>query len=132
MSGYRDPNFNDRLSEAAKAKEALLAKFRAAPGPDDPTSIEKRRARQAVLEARAAREAERERVRQVREAEFKRQAEIAAKEAEEAARLAAELAAREATEKAEFDALLKAEQKVARDVRYAARKAAKKQRRRGY
>jgi hypothetical protein len=39
---------------------------------------------------------------------------------------------RDAAEQVERNALLEAEQKAARDARYAARKAAKKQRRRGY
>jgi hypothetical protein len=38
----------------------------------------------------------------------------------------------DAAEQAERNALLEAEQKAARDARYAARKAAKKQRRQGY
>jgi hypothetical protein len=44
----------------------------------------------------------------------------------------AEQAAREAAEQEERQVALLAEQKTARDIRYAALKAAKKERRRGY
>ena len=118
------PDFHDRRKDAAKARSALLAKFNAAPRPDDPLVIEKRREREAIARAREARQAERERA---------RQAEQAAREhaAAEAERIAAEEAARAAAEAAEREAALKAEQKAARDERYAARKLAKKERRKG-
>lgn len=117
-------NFQDRLKDSAKAREDLLAKLRAAPGPDDPAVIARRRERRAIAEARVARQAERERVRKVQEEE-------AARLAAEAERIAAEEAARVAAEEAELEAALKAEQKAARDARYAARKLAKKERRKG-
>ena len=128
MSRFRDrDDLIDRQSNSAAAKKAMLEKFRAAA--NDPEIA----ARRSTIEAeRLARRAERFAAGIEREAEraeqFARDAEIAAKakrETEEAeAVAAAELAEREAT--------LKAEQKAARDVRYAARKAAKKERRRGY
>src|ERR1700712_3709867 len=74
-------NFDDRLSAAAAAKQALLERFRARPAADDPSEI----ARQAALRAPAA-------AREARPAERK-----AAKDAE-AARVAAEQAARRARE----------------------------------
>ena len=43
-----------------------------------------------------------------------------------------EISGTDAAERAEAEARLLAEQKAARDARYAARKAAKKERRRGY
>ena len=124
MSNKPNPDFRDRLKDAAEARKALLAKLQAAPRPDDPAMIEKSRERQAIAEARAERQAARERA---------RQEEKAAQEqaAAEAARIAAEEVARVAAEEAEREAALKAEQKAARDERYAARKLAKKQRRKG-
>jgi len=126
------PNFKDRLSHAAEAKKAMLAKFRAAPGPDHPSMIEKRQERAAVVAARETRTAEREVARKAHEVELARQAEIAAEAAAEAERQRTEQAVCEAAEQAARDAAVKAEQKAARDIRYAARKAAKKERRRGY
>lgn len=107
-------NFDDRLSAAAAAKQALLDRFRARPSADDPTEIARQAALKAVSDARDARVAERK----------------AAKEAE-AARVAAELAARRTQEQiAAAEAKLRvaaqeAERKAARDARYAARKARK-------
>lgn len=107
-------NFDDRLSAAAAAKQALLERFRARPSPDDPAEIERQAALKAISDARDARAAERK----------------AAKEAE-AARVAAELAAKRKQEQivaAEAKARAAAEEaarKAARDARYAARKARK-------
>jgi hypothetical protein len=139
MGNFKNPSFEDRRSDAAKAKETTLAKFRKSPGPLDPITIQKDRERAAITAARAARAAERELARQAQEAETIVQAGISA----ETERLLAEQAAREATEQSKRDAALKAEQverdvalkaeqKATRDVRYAARKTAKKERRRGY
>src|ERR1700733_7873015 len=107
-------NFDDRISAAAAAKQALLERFRAPPQPDDPAEIARQAALKAAADARDPRAAERK----------------AAKEVE-AARLAAEEAARRAQEqeaakqaKAQERAL-EAERKAARDARYAARKARK-------
>ncbi len=107
-------NFDDRLSAAAAAKQALLERFRARPSVGDPAWIEQQAALKAISDAREARIAERK----------------AAKDAE-AARIAAELAARKTQEQiaaaeAKARALaLEAERKAARDARYAARKARK-------
>jgi hypothetical protein len=107
-------NFDDRLSAAAAAKQALLERFRARPSPDDPAEIARQAALKAVSDARDVRIAERK----------------AAKEAE-AARLAAEEAARRvqaqaaAAEAKVRAAAAEAERKAARDARYAARKARK-------
>lgn len=120
MRNKANPDFQDRLKNAAEARQALLAKRRAAPGPDDPVMIEKRRQRAAVLKAREERQAERARA---------REAEAAA--AAEAERLAAEEAARVAAEEEAREEALKAEKKAERDARYAARKLAKKKRRKG-
>ena len=107
-------NFDDRLSAAAAAKQALLERFRARPSPDDPAEIERQAALKAIADARDVRNAERK----------------AAKEAE-AARLAAEEAAKRVEEqKAAIEAKARAvaqeaERKAIRDARYAARKARK-------
>lgn len=107
-------NFDDRISAAAAAKQALLERFRSRPNPGDPAWEEQQAALKAVAEARDARAAERK----------------AAKDAE-AARVAAELAAKRTQEQiaaaeAKARALaLEAERKAARDAKYAARKARK-------
>jgi hypothetical protein len=107
-------NFDDRLSAAAAAKQALLERFRARPAPDDPTEIERQAALKAIADAREARAAERKAA---------KDAEIARLAAEEAARKAQEQAAAlEAKKRAAAD---EAERKAARDARYAARKARK-------
>ena len=52
---YKDDNFGSRIANAAKAREAVLARIKAQPGPGDP-AFEKRKAeRQAAAEARSAR-----------------------------------------------------------------------------
>jgi hypothetical protein len=107
-------NFDDRLSAAADAKQALLERFRARPSTDDPAWIAQQEALKAIADARDVRNAERK----------------AAKEAE-AARVAAELVARRAAEQAEAiaakvrAAAVEIERKAARDAKYAARKARK-------
>src|ERR1700759_315607 len=105
-------NFDDRISAAAAAKQALLERFRARPSADDPSEIARQAALKAIADARDARAAER---RAAKEAELARIA------AEEAARKAAEQeAARQARIRAmEEEAARKAE----RDRKYAARKA---------
>ena len=119
MAGYKDPKFSDRLSAAATAKQAALAKFRAAPKPDDP-AVQARVA--AQLELVKARE-ERAAVRQAaREAEAARVAAEQARLAEEEAARVREQQALEA-ELAAKALALKARQKEERDARYAARKA---------
>ena len=103
--------FSDRRDAAAKAKQALLEKFRARAPEDDPELQARKEARRAVVEAREQRQAERKRAKEEEAARLA--AEKAAAEAE-AARLAAE-------EIASAKDLL-AKQKAARDARYAARK----------
>ena len=127
MSRRHDSNLNDRLSDAANAKNSLLAKFKQANAPDNPKLAEQRQRREVIAAGRAERAAEREVLRQHQERE-RAAAEAAAAET---ARLAAEQQAREAAELAEREAALLAEQKAERDRRYAARKAAKKARRKG-
>jgi hypothetical protein len=107
-------NFDDRLSAAAAAKQALLERFRARPAADDPSEIARQAALKAIADARDARAAERKAVKDA-----------------EATRVAAEQAARRAREQEAVTqakaraAALEAERKAVRDAKYAARKARK-------
>jgi len=122
MPRFKDHNVTERLATANSAKQKLLERFKAQPGDDDPAVIERRAKRLAISQAREARIAEREAAKiakQEREAAEKKARE------EEEARLAIEQAEQEAIERrAEADraVALLAEQKAARDARYAARK----------
>jgi hypothetical protein len=121
-SRHEDKGFRERLNAAADAKKALLDKFRAQAGPEDPAVVERQAARKAVSEARDVRETARK---VGREEDAVRQAAEAEQRAAHTAREAAAQEAREAEAKAVQevrDAALKAEQKAARDARYAARK----------
>ncbi len=123
MPRFSDSNISQRRESAAKAKETLLERFRARPGEDDPATIERKAARLAVSQAHEARIAAREEARRVK---AERQALELKTRQEEEARLAEEQAESEATERrAEADRAVEllAEQKAARDARYAARKA---------
>src|SRR4051812_30911822 len=115
MSGFREPGFADRQKAARQAKQAILEKFRAQPGPDDPAVKQRQAEREAQAGARTkAREA--------------REVAKVAKKAEEE-RLAAEAAAQLARDKEEAaarEAALEVERKAARDARYAARKKKRK------
>jgi hypothetical protein len=126
MRGFKEKTFNDKLEAAAKAKKAQLERARQKSPLNDP-DFERRQAerkqqaqeREARIAARAAEKA----------AAAQREAERRA--AEEAARLEAEKLAEEVRQKArreEADRLvaLAAEQKAARDARYAARKQRRK------
>ena len=119
MNGFKDAGLSERLSAAAGAKKALLDKFKAQPGVNDPAFMEREEARLAVRVAREAREAERNAAREARKA-----AEQEALQAEQAERAAREaLAAQEIAEQAKRQVATAAEAKAARDARYAARKA---------
>jgi hypothetical protein len=111
MSGFKEPSFADRQKAALEAKQNILNKFRAKPGPDDPAVMQ----RQAEREAQAALRAK---AKQLRDAE---KAEKQIREAELAAQAAAQLL-REKEEAAAREVALEAERKAARDARYAARK----------
>lgn len=119
MPAFKDNNFSERSTAAAKARKAMVERFRAQPGPDDPAVIAQRAAQQEIAEARDRRAAERKAAREVEAARLRaeeaaRLVEQKAREAE-AARLKIEQAAQELTRQAEL--------KAARDARYAARKA---------
>lgn len=120
----------ERQKNAIAARLAMLEKHRAAL--NAPELAQRLAERKAVHEARLARMAEREEARKQREAELAREAALAAERAREAEREAQRLEELRQAEEAEKQLALLAEQKAARDARYAARKAAKKMRRRGY
>lgn len=115
MRDFKGKNVGDRLQNAAKAKQAMLERVRAMPGPDDPEFIAKMAERQAIEAARLVRAEARAR------AEQERLAQEAAKRAEEA-RLA-EIRAREAAARQLAE---EAEKKKKRDERYMRRKNRKK------
>lgn len=111
MSGFKEPSFADRQKAALEARKSILEKFKAKPGPNDP-AVQKR---QAEREAQAATRAAAKLAREAAKAEqIRLEAELAEQAAAEKLRLQAEEAAREL--------VLQAEQKAARDARYAARK----------
>jgi hypothetical protein len=115
MSGFKEPSFADRQKAAREARQDILNKFRAKPGPDDPQVKQRMAEREAQAAARAT----------SKEAREAAKAERKAREAEAAAQAAA-AQARAKQEEAVKQAELEAEQKAKRDARYAARKGKKK------
>ena len=95
MKNPNDRSFTDRQSNSANAKKALLERFKARPGPDDPVMQQRRAEREAIAAARAEREAEKAAIR----AEEERLAAIERARLAEEERLAE--IAREAARKAE-------------------------------
>jgi hypothetical protein len=128
--GFKYPELKDRQEAASAAKKAILEKFKAAA--NDPRIAERQAERIAIAEARQVRMAEREAAKKAREAELAAQRAREAELAAQAQREAEEAAARLKAEEAEKAEILAMQQKADRDARYAARKAAKKERRRGY
>jgi len=119
MSELPGVGFADRMSAAAEAKRAMLAKFKPKAAVAAPNLIDRADRRQADLERVRA---ERAAAKAAKRAAVEQAAETARLDAEAAA--AAELEARRG-ERKERKALTKAEQKAKRDARYAARKAAR-------
>ena len=123
MARFKGDDISERLATAKKAKDAALSHFRSRPAENDPAVIERKAAQIAVGLARDARIAQRE---AAKLADKERQAlELKARE-DEATRVALELAERTSLERqaeADREVTLLAEQKAARDARYAARKA---------
>jgi hypothetical protein len=141
MSHFKSPNFGERLDTAANAKKAALERFRVKSAANDPGLAERKAARLAAQAARDTRDAERRTTRldakaleaaeqAAREVEHAEQAarqitqerEQATREAVRDAERRAEILAKAAA-KANQDIATQAEQKTARDARYAARKA---------
>ena len=117
-TGTDSVGFADRAKSSARAKQHLLEKFRANAVKDDPEAAKRRAERLEIARAREIRQAERLAIKRRQEAE--RAAEAARLEAEKEAERAA-LAA-EAERAAERERQRLAEQKAARDLRYAKRK----------
>src|SRR5262245_42718006 len=122
MGGFKDPDFVERQNAAAKARQAVLDKFRATAA--DPVLAERQTARMADASERAA-------ARKARAAEKAEKQATAAEAAKQAERDAAAQAERARAEDADRERALRAEQKAARDARYAARKVRSKRRSRG-
>ena len=108
---FKEPSFADRQKAAQQAKQNILNKFKAQPGPDDPEVKQRAAEREAQAAARA----------KARETRDAAKAEEKAREAEAAAAAAAQIA-REKEEEAAKAVTLEAEAKAKRDARYAARK----------
>ncbi len=122
LMAFKGDNFKDRATAADEARKKLAERFKQAPKPDDPRILALAAERKAIAEARDVRQAERARVKAEEEA---RKAEEAKLRAVEEAR-AAEDARRKAIEERAKQLQIAAEQKAARDARYAARKAKKR------
>ena len=125
MASFQHPDFGERLSAAATAKQTLLERYRAKVNGSDPDLLKKQAERLVIAQAREARLAARKAEREAREA-----SERAAREAREATEKA-EREEREALERVEaaaWKAALEEEKKAERDARYAARKARKLER----
>jgi hypothetical protein len=110
MKDFNDKNFGMRLQKATEAKQAMLQRSQK-PAADDPTVLKRTAERQALVAARNARS----------EAKERAAAEKAEREKADQAEQAAERA-RLALEEADLAVAMQAEQKAARDARYAARK----------
>ena len=130
MPIYKEPDFRDRQKAATAARQAALEKHRAAAA--DPGAADKQAARTVVIEARKLRAGEREKAKKLREAEKVKEAAQTAEAAKLVEQQKRDSEVLAATQEAEREEALQVEQKAARDARYAARKAAKKVRRRGY
>ena len=113
-NSYKDDSFGSRIADKAKARQAIQERIKARPGPGDPEFEKIRVEREAIAVARQLRLTERKAAKEVklaRETMERETHELAVKE--EADRIADEAIATQA------------EQKSARDARYAARKARK-------
>jgi hypothetical protein len=121
MPSFKDNDYSKRRQAADAAKRATLERFQAQR--DAPATAERKATRLVAAQDRASRVQARK---AAEKAEIERIAVAAGKGEEEAMRIAAENAERAAVErlKQENEAVARlAEQKAARDSRYAARKA---------
>jgi hypothetical protein len=129
MSFLKTNDFHERKANASASKLSIIEKFKTAA--QNPASEEKAAARMEIAKARAIRVAEREAARKVRQAEMAAEALKAEALAAEQLAEAEQIALQATRDNAEREVALLAEQKAVRDARYAARKAAKKERRKG-
>ena len=119
MMAFKGDKFQDRAATAAEARKKLAERFKQAPKPDDPRVIALAEERRAIAEARELRQAERAKIKAEQEVQ---KAEEARLKAIEDARTAEEARLAAIQERAR-QLQIAAEQKAARDARYAARKA---------
>jgi hypothetical protein len=117
-----DSHFSERLQNAAKAKQALLAAARAKSPLNDPGFADRQAERVALAAAREQRKAETAERKRIEAARIAEEKAIAA----EAARVEAEALL---NQKANEIAALKAQQKANRDAKYQARQARRDSRR---
>jgi hypothetical protein len=119
----KEPGFAERLQTAAKAKKAQLEKIRARSGADGVPSVEAKGAQSEAAAARKMRTAGRRDSDRV--AAQEREAQRAAEKARQAQAVIEQRARKDAERLAqlEADAAHKRDQKIARDAKYAARKA---------
>jgi hypothetical protein len=122
MRGFKEKGFNDKLQDQAKARAAQLERARAKSPQNDPDFAKRQAERKKLAEDREARIAQRaaEKAEEARLAAERKAADAAAKA--EADKLAEEERLRLRREEADRLVALAAEQKAARDARYAARK----------
>jgi hypothetical protein len=122
MRGFKEKGFNDKLQDQAKARAAQLERARAKSPQNDPDFAKRQAERKKLAEEREARIAQRaaEKAEEARLAAERKATEAAAKA--EADKLAEEERLRLRREEADRLVALAAEQKAARDARYAARK----------
>jgi hypothetical protein len=122
MRGFKEKGFNDKLQDQAKARAAQLERARAKSPQNDPDFAKRQAERKKLAEDREARVAQRaaEKAEEARLAAERKATEAAAKA--EADKLAEEERLRLRREEADRLVALAAEQKAARDARYAARK----------
>ena len=122
LMAFKGDKFQDRASTAADARKKLAERFLQAPKPDDPRLQAMMAERKAIAEARELRQAERAKLKAEQEVQ---KAEAARLRAIEEARAAEETRLLAIQERAK-QLQVAAEQKAARDARYAARKSKKK------
>jgi uncharacterized protein DUF6481 len=122
----REPGFAERLQTAVKAKQAQLEKVRATAQASDAQSAQRQASRVETAAARKTRAADHKNANRV-DAEL-RGARRAAEQAKQAQAVTQEKARKDAERVAlvKADAALKQDQKAARDLKYAARKARQK------
>ena len=89
MASFQHPDFDERLSAAASAKQAVLERFRAKVSGSDPELLKKQAERLEIAQAREARIAARNAAREAREAveRAERDARYAARKARKLERL---------------------------------------------
>lgn len=92
MNNLPGRTFQDRQQASQDAKAKMLERFKSRPAEDDPTIAKLRAQREAIAEARRAREAEREAIREAARQEAAAKAAAEKAEREEAERIAAEKA----------------------------------------